>query len=260
MDVPFVFQRIVVADRAAAQRAASSSSSSPAHHGEPVFSGPFGLMGSEFWWEPIRRTLAAYFDVDEEKEKDKKVVTYVSSQESSLRLSDADHEELVRALKKMESDYGYEVHVVSSLDYTSDGWKEKMGAIVRSSVSQDLICRMMFSFMVRIFQVTLGVSSGELMDCVYMKSSPRPTLIELFPPGTFVRDQEFAAHAVGVNYIAFWNDRSSFSFLFQCVMLLIVVERQFTLDSLPPVIPPNNQPVPIKVAEIVKSIHAALSA
>jgi hypothetical protein len=127
LQFPFVIERIVIADREAAEGSV--------HLGQPVYAPPFELETSEYWWEPVRRTLAAYFgDVDEKAGK--KVVTYLhrQSEKTGLRLRDEDHKSLVEALRSLEHTRGYEVHVVSSVtDETV--WSEKLGAIVKSSVS-----------------------------------------------------------------------------------------------------------------------------
>ena len=34
-----------------------------------------------------------------------------------------------------------------------------------------------------------------------------PVLMEFFPSGTFVRDQEYAVRSVGLRYIAWWESR-----------------------------------------------------
>jgi hypothetical protein len=125
LQFPFVIERIVIADREAAEAAV--------HLGQPVYAPPFELKASEFWWEPVRRTLAAYFDEVDEK-AGKKVVTYLHRQgeKTGLWLRDEDHQSLVGALKSLGR--GYEVHIVSSvIDETP--WSEKLGAIVKSSVS-----------------------------------------------------------------------------------------------------------------------------
>jgi hypothetical protein len=126
LQFPFVIERIVIADREAAEAAV--------HLGQPVYAPPFELEASKFWWEPVRRTLAAYFGEVGEK-TGKKVVTYLHRQgeKTGLRLRDKDHQSLVEALKSLGRTRGYEVHIVSSVtDETA--WSEKLGAIVKSSV------------------------------------------------------------------------------------------------------------------------------
>jgi hypothetical protein len=53
----------------------------------------------------------------------------------------------------------------------------------------------------------LGVHDSDLLDSVYMQRMPHTTLMEFFPPQTFAREQEMVAKSVGMNYIAWWNDR-----------------------------------------------------
>ncbi|KAJ7683011.1 hypothetical protein B0H17DRAFT_1014582 [Mycena rosella] len=216
MEVPFVFERLVIADRTAARYGVTVH--------DPIYTSPFKTLegASEHWWEPIRRSLATYFDVYGEKAP-KNVVTYVQRQSHThgLRLSDADHQALVGALRKMERDYGYEVHVVSNID-DETSWSERLGAIARSTVM-------------------LGVHDSDLLDSAYMQRTPHTTLMEFFPPEKFTRDQEIVARSLGMRYIAWWND------------------RQISGSDLPRVSRPNdNEAVPIDVSAIVKAVRQAL--
>ena len=34
-----------------------------------------------------------------------------------------------------------------------------------------------------------------------------PLLMEFFPPGMFVRDQQYAMETLGIDYMAWWNDQ-----------------------------------------------------
>ena len=117
-----------MADRQAAGHSVNSE--------QPIFSLPFDLEASKNWWEPVRRTLALYFDAYYEKAKDKKVITYLHRQSESTgpKLVSEDHDALVRALQKLGRSRGYVVHIVSTSTTETD-WNEKMGAVVRSSVS-----------------------------------------------------------------------------------------------------------------------------
>ena len=105
----------------------------------------------EGWMEPVRERLVEYFGLGgEREEKRKKVVTYVHRQNvnaGGLRLSDADHEALVKELKKLELDQtlgGCEVHVVSSSSRPDGvtGWTDRMRAIVQSSVSSGSVIKL----------------------------------------------------------------------------------------------------------------------
>ena len=147
MEVPFVFERMVIADPAAASKAAAS--------GQPTNAGPYELETSAYWWEPIRRTLVSYFDrlqeetlaaVTTEKKgflrfntKAKKIITFIDNQEiagqsgQSVMLQ-GDYEYFSRSLHKLGREKGYEVHIISS-NTTKITWDRKMDTIIRSSVS-----------------------------------------------------------------------------------------------------------------------------
>ena len=129
MEVPFVFERLVVADRTITEKIVDN--------GLPVYAPAFDLDASEYWWEPVRRSLVQFLEVDEvPKTRAKQVVTYLHTQsESGAKLSDEDHQNLVQALEKMAKNRGYELHVVSSQTSETD-WTERMTAIVKSSVSK----------------------------------------------------------------------------------------------------------------------------
>ncbi|KAF8348685.1 hypothetical protein F5887DRAFT_1249702 [Amanita rubescens] len=180
MQVPFVMERIVVADRTAAQKSLDIN--------QPIFAPSFTLEGSPYWWEPIRRTLTSFYDLKEET-RSKHVVTYLQRQAEANepRLQDNDHELLVRSLKNMARANGYELQVVSTLT-NETAWDTKMSAIARSSV-------------------VLGVHGDHLFDSMFMKQSSKSTLVELFPGDTFVRDRALAAQSIGLQYIAMGRDR-----------------------------------------------------
>ncbi|KAF9456415.1 hypothetical protein BDZ94DRAFT_1229680 [Collybia nuda] len=180
LELPFLIERIVVADREAAETSMDKN--------EPALSSAFRLDASQHWWEPVRQTLVSYFGEGDNKSA-KKVVTYLHRQgeETGVKLHDEDHQALLQALTKIGKKHGYEVHVVSSrTDETV--WSEKLSAVAKSTV-------------------VIGVHGTELVDSAFMKSSPQATLVEFFPVDTFTREQEVVAHSRGVRYIAWWYDR-----------------------------------------------------
>lgn len=124
MSIPFVFEKLVVADRQAAQKSLNASM--------PAFASTQSLDVSSHWWEPIRRNLVRFLEVTSSS---KPVATYIHSQSEpeGLKLSAQDHEALVSALMSMGKKYRYEIRVVSSQTSETD-WQERMSEIAKSSV------------------------------------------------------------------------------------------------------------------------------
>lgn len=147
LEVPFVIQRLVVSDPAAAARSLNK--------GQPANAPPYGVEASRFWWEPVRRTLVAYFDrLNEEsktlentessfwswKPKTKKVIVYIDNQADALKsgksaLLPEDHAYFSRSLHKLGRDKGYEVHTVTP----ETPWQTKMDMMIRSTVGCDFM-------------------------------------------------------------------------------------------------------------------------
>jgi len=152
MEVPYVFERVVVADRKAAVMSLERNDDGGTRKVEPEFLTAFetrgeGGMGDYRkrgeWWEPIRRNMLEFLDLDQEEEeeeswekKKKPVVTYIVSQdmERGPKLKAEDHARLVSLLQKMERNLGCQVNIVNE-DTRRTSWIERMEAIVRSSVS-----------------------------------------------------------------------------------------------------------------------------
>lgn len=137
MQMPFLMERVVIADRGAAARARNRPTD------QPLFSAPFdGLEASNYWWEPIRRMMVGFVQLEEESQKKSKfttqravkyVVTYLSTQEKATgpKLRDEDHRLLVKALKELESRSGFEVNIVPA----DARWLDRMKILARSTVS-----------------------------------------------------------------------------------------------------------------------------
>lgn len=126
MEVPFVYERVVLADRGIAAKEVKE--------GEPPYSPTSLLDLSDNWWEPVRKSVAQFLDGYEYNPKAKKVLTYLHSQsEQEPKLSSEAHRALVKALEKLAYKYGYELHIASTETAETD-WVERMGAVVKSSV------------------------------------------------------------------------------------------------------------------------------
>jgi hypothetical protein len=123
-EVPYVLERVVIADYHAATRASSQDKL-------PYWSAPFkDLEGSKNWWEPLRSALLRVIHVVEKS--DEVVVTYVSRQdvESGPTLKPEDHNVLVNELEKLARDTKCTVQIVTH----SAPWQEKLSAMLRSTV------------------------------------------------------------------------------------------------------------------------------
>jgi len=56
--------------------------------------------------------------------------------------------------------------------------------------------------------VVAGVYGEHLLDGIYMRPSSRSTLMEFWPAGTFMNDRELPAQSTGLNYMAWWTDKT----------------------------------------------------
>ncbi|KAF4618746.1 hypothetical protein D9613_010186 [Agrocybe pediades] len=219
MQVPYMYERLVVVDRGVSLKAVSE--------GQPAFAPPFSLPASEHWWKPVRKNLLKFLGEDEvKKASTKKVVTYLHTQNelSGGKLSDEDHDALSNALSHMAKKNGYQYHIVSTQTSDTD-WTDRMMAIVKSSV-------------------IVSVHGDHLLDSVFMEPSPTSRLFELFPTSKFVPDRGFAVRSIGVKYTA-WIGKKSYSSISD-------------LEH-PPVSPPSgNEEFDLDINAIVQSVQNTL--
>jgi hypothetical protein len=111
MGVPFVFDRVLFADRAAAMNGDNFLRT------QRTASEPFTLPGSPSWWSTFRNNVVEHTGLNASTgggTRGTPVITYISRQAWGRRmLKQADHEKLVEELYKLRDQYGYEVNVVS---------------------------------------------------------------------------------------------------------------------------------------------------
>ena len=154
MQLPYVFERIIVADRGAAERNSADWDSpwSPPSRppkdlrkrqiedGLPAWVAPFGFDIPDGWWTPARASLREYLGLPaEQQRKGKPVVTFVSMQEepyeAGAHIRTEDHPDLVAGLSKMQRDGVIaEFHTVRA-NGTKEDWEERMKIILRTDVS-----------------------------------------------------------------------------------------------------------------------------
>lgn len=113
-----------------------------------------------------------------------RTITYLSRQEMGAdgeRLRASDHAALLSALENLART-GVRVYVLD--EYAT--WTERMRALAQSTV-------------------VLSVFGNHLADAMFMKRTPRSTLMEIFPRDEFNRDWETVVRSMGIRYVA-WRD------------------------------------------------------
>ncbi|KAJ7644359.1 hypothetical protein FB45DRAFT_294074 [Roridomyces roridus] len=184
MGKPFVFERVVLADRSAAMLSLNYQ------RYQRTAAAAFGLPGSPHWWMTIRNNVVRFAGLDPEEGAGTvgpPVITYISRQEWGRRmLIEADHERLVRELRKLEAAYGWEVNVVLP---------EKMSRLEQLRLSARTT-------------ILLGVHGNGLSNLLWMKPNGRSTVIEFFYPGGFAHDYEYTTRALGMTHYGFWASKS----------------------------------------------------
>ena len=106
---PLVFDRVILADRAAATNGESWLRT------QRIASVPFSLPGSAHWWSTIRNSVIGLSGLKTPRGGNSNpVITYISRQGWGRRmLIPEDHDKLVQELYVLRDTYGYEVNVVS---------------------------------------------------------------------------------------------------------------------------------------------------
>ncbi|KAJ7695740.1 hypothetical protein B0H17DRAFT_930445 [Mycena rosella] len=181
MQVPFVFERVVLADRSAAMPALNYQ------RYQRTAGAAFGLPGAAHWWLPIRDNVVRFAGVGSAEgagTRGRPVITYISRQAWGRRmLVPADHERLVRALRRLEKTHGYEVNIVVPEKMTR---LEQLQLAARTTI-------------------LMGVHGNGLTSLLWMKPTARSTVMEFFYPGGFAHDYEWTTRALGMTHYGFWG-------------------------------------------------------
>ncbi|KAJ7644361.1 hypothetical protein FB45DRAFT_1053133 [Roridomyces roridus] len=184
MNVPFVFDRVVLADRSAAMISYNYK------RYQRTAAAPFALPGSFNWWMTIRNSVIQMAGMDIEdgsSTSDKPVITYVSRQAWGRRtLIPEHHDRLVKELYRLRDTYGWEVNVVLMENFSR---MEQIQLSVRTTV-------------------LLGVHGNGLTNLLWMRPTPRTTVIEIFYPEGFAHDYEYTARSLGITHYGFWDSAS----------------------------------------------------
>lgn len=76
----------------------------------------------------------------------------------------------------------------------------------------------------------LGVHGNGLTSLLWMKRSPRTTVMEFFYPGGFTRDYQDTAYSLGIRYYGWWGNVYVFTFP-SCMVMVTDVHCYLFLDA-----------------------------
>ncbi|KZV60108.1 hypothetical protein PENSPDRAFT_644559 [Peniophora sp. CONT] len=209
--VPFVFDRVIIADRSAAMLGNGFMTS------YRTASEPQALPGSPYWWNSFRNNVVRSSGLDDKAEGSKPVITYIV-REWRRRLRQEDHEHLVEELKRLETEHGYEVNIVKTLNMAP---AEEVRLLGRSTIA-------------------LGVHGNGMTSLIWMDRTPQATVLEFFYPGGFAYDYEYTARALGISHVSFWGNIT------------------FSYPDLPPVAYPigfQGNSIPVDATLVAKMIY-----
>ncbi|KAI0674124.1 hypothetical protein C8Q78DRAFT_966787 [Trametes maxima] len=221
---PFVLDRVVLADRAAAMNGEMFLRT------QRTAANAFSLPGSVNWWTTIRNNVVGFSTLDENAGAmsvggvpTRPVITYISRQGWNRRmLIQADHDRLVQELYRLRDTYGYEVNVVE----------------------MDKLTRIEQFHLAARTTIMMGVHGNGLTSLLWMRPTPRSTVMEFFFPGGFAHDYEYTTRALGMVHYGFWGD------------------RYFTRPDVPPVAYPEGfqgNSIPIDGALVAELCHERLT-
>lgn len=134
--LPFVFDRVVLQDRAAAARGWDNEDQWEKMH---VFADKIeGGSSKTSWWEPVRRNVVTFSGGEvvrrvREGVAQDIVITYVTRQKWGRRmLKPEDHERLVAGLMGLQQKYGWDVNIVAMENMRRD---DQIALAARTTVS-----------------------------------------------------------------------------------------------------------------------------
>ncbi|GJE94842.1 hypothetical protein PsYK624_110180 [Phanerochaete sordida] len=248
MHLPYVLERVVIADRGAAERnrpdwAAHWRPPPPrggasgelrkrqaVEDGLPAWAAPFvGLDAPEEWWAPVRAALLSYLGAPAPRTRKGPVATLVSMEdepyEAGAHVRTEDFPGLVAGLEQLvrEGVLGA-LHVVRA-NGTRENWDARMRAVVDSDIM-------------------LGAFGHNLADSVFMPAPrtagegarPAPLLMEFYPSGAYYKDREYAARTLGMRYMAWWDARKFSGGTLPPVMHLRAGQNTWTTVDVPAVL------------------------
>ncbi|EJD51098.1 hypothetical protein AURDEDRAFT_143041 [Auricularia subglabra TFB-10046 SS5] len=172
---PWLYERVVLASMGAAAHVWGDAVS---------WAPPFFVPAPDNWWSAIRTRIHDGIGLPSSSVP---VVTYMTQGRAGLRLGGATREALVHGLEKLAQATGAELHILDPTDTRTRSFKNRAELIARS-------------------RILIGSPSAALDDAVFLR--PGATLMEFFPPGVMLHDHGLPARMMGVEYIAWWGDKS----------------------------------------------------
>jgi hypothetical protein len=188
---PFVLEYVVLGDRAA-------------WHRGPFWKWPgveFPLVVRDGWWEPVRQSVVAFaLPPTGKTTPGPPVITYISRQKTGRRLKVADHTSLVKELRNLGQEYGYEV-----CDFISQ-WIVLKHLQIQIPLMEEMGREDQITLLSRT-TILLGVHGNGLSGQMWLEPSPRTTVIEIFFPTGFAYDYEYTARSLGHKHYGIWDDK-----------------------------------------------------
>ncbi|KAJ4468696.1 hypothetical protein J3R30DRAFT_3384682 [Lentinula aciculospora] len=186
LDRTVVFSRVAIINRPAAHRHPLSQKYNK------MIASTLELHPGKSFWEPLqndvlRNLLGKGSSISAERtlpSNTKPVVTYISRQGGRRSLTDKDHERLVRTLFELQTEGLCQVEIPKMQKLSL---KQQIELASRTTIM-------------------IGVHGNGLTHQLWMPSSPRSTVIEIFIPEGYLFDYEFLARNVGHSHYAVWND------------------------------------------------------
>ncbi|KAG8888546.1 hypothetical protein FRB98_007411 [Tulasnella sp. 332] len=176
---PVIMDRVVLTGRTTAHRAKNFSID------DKIGAVACRLPASPHWWTPIRRNVVAFAGAGKlPPPTERPVITYISRQGRGRSLDPKSHESLVKALRELESKYGYEVNIVVMEKFTK---LEQIWLAARTTI-------------------LIGVHGNGLTSLLWMQPNPSATVIEIFFANGFASDYQVPARDVGIEHYGVWND------------------------------------------------------
>ncbi|KAL1406132.1 hypothetical protein Q8F55_007815 [Vanrija albida] len=170
------FDRIAIVDRWAAHRKTPA-----ADQWNKMAIGILGEKLQPHWFTAARNRLLDYFHIPPANKKTHRLA-YINRQGTDRKLPDETHAELLKSLHGLSDKYNVEIADLVLEDLSKE---EQIRAIANSTI-------------------LLGIHGNGLTHEMWLRETA--TVIEMFPPDTFLRDYETIATALGHRYIAVRND------------------------------------------------------